>query len=205
MSKKQINNLKDLIEQLFISAVSGNPVTYSIPIGCLSEMGRVALSTISDFDLNESIHFCVHTSDLRHIFMKHYGSNESARNELRPLSMTDIREIANVLVHPDYIINLGIDNGGNKFAFILENEDNVLTIIEVYAHKKAKLTIKTFYNAIDGDKLREKLLSQNPKGRTFISDTQIPIMFCPLEEESEEPEAKDGLEAPSRTSETCRE
>lgn len=180
MSKQQINELKNLIEQLFLGSVSrGLDFQKAIPIGKLSMEGRNLLKRISNLDFKEDIQFCLHPSDLYHIYLNHFGSNEDDLSNLNPLHIDDIRTIAEVLFHPDAIVYLGEDKKGKKFAFFLENEAGSYNLIEVYAQKRAKLTVKTCYNRKKGvSQSAMTLLAQTSEtyGATLV-DANIPILF----------------------------
>lgn len=203
MSKQQINELKNLIEVLFLGAISGKLENKHIPICKLSPQGRKALENLSGLTFKEDISFCIHPSDLRHIYRKHYLKNEKATNDLSPLSINDIRNIVDVLMHPDEILFLGVDSHGKKFALFLENENGCYTIIEVYAHKKGNLTAKTFYNARNKTGLQRMIINNaHAKNQSDIKimTADIPILICSFV--GDKPDAIDGLDTPSHTSET---
>ena len=110
MSKRELDELRDLIEQLFADSVAGKMESKAIPIGKLTESGHKFLSQLSGLDFKSEIHFYVHPYDLKHIYRGHMGENEKDTSNLIPLSIDDIRGIVDVLYHPDAIAYLGEDN-----------------------------------------------------------------------------------------------
>ena len=47
MSKRELEELRDLIEQLFAESVAGKLESKAIPLGKLTESGRIFLSQLS--------------------------------------------------------------------------------------------------------------------------------------------------------------
>lgn len=179
MSKIEIKNLKDRIEQLFIDSVAGKLKNSAIPIGKLTESGKTFLQNISGLSFKDEVTFYLHPSDLRHIYLRHYGTNEKDPSNLAPLTIDDIRNIADVLIHPDAIAYLGEDQKGKKFAMFLENANGCYNLIEVYAESRGKITPKTYYNAKKGvSQSAMDLLAQTSEtyGATLMF-ANIPILL----------------------------
>lgn len=161
MSKRELEELRDLIEQLF------------------AESGRIFLSQLSGLEFKSEIHFYVHPDDLKHIYKGHMGVNEKDISNLIPLSIEDIRRIVDVLYHPDAIAYLGEDSKGKKFVFFLEGEIGCFNLIDVYAQKRGKLTVKTYYHTKKGvTQSAMTLLAQTSEtyGAT-LSIANIPIIL----------------------------
>ena len=179
MSKIETKNLKDRIEQLFIDSIAGKLDNAAVPIGRLTESGKQFLQKISNLTFKDEVTFYLHPSDLKHIYLRHYGSNEKDRANLFPLTIDDIRNIADVLIHPDAVIYLGEDQKGKKFAMFLENTSGCNNLIEVYAESRGKITPKTYYNAKKGvSQSAMDLLAQTSKtyGATLVC-ANIPILL----------------------------
>lgn len=179
MSKRELNELKDLIEQLFVDSVEGKLKGKAIPIGRLSSEGRKFLSSLSGLEFKAEIDFCVHPDDLFHIYKGHIGSNEDDPSNLIPLIQEDIRKIVDILYQPDAVAYLGEDNKGKKFVFFLEGEIGCFNLIDVYAQKRGKLTVKTYYHTKKGvSQSAMSLLAQTSEtyGAT-LSVANIPILL----------------------------
>lgn len=123
MSKRELNKLRDLIEQLFVDSVAGKLGNQSITIGILTKQGKEALMSISGLKFKDEVKFCLHTSDLVHIYN---------------------RSIADILMHPDVITYIGENANGHNFQLALECTDGRLSMIEVCALGKSRLTPKSY-------------------------------------------------------------
>ena len=113
-----------------------------------------------------------------HIYKGHIGGNEDDTSNLIPLSNNDIRRIVDILYHPDAVAYLGEDNKGKKFVFFLEGEIGCFNLIDVYAQKRGKLTVKTYYHTKKGvSQSAMILLAQTSEtyGAT-LSVANIPIL-----------------------------
>lgn len=131
MSKRELDELRDRIEQLFVDSVDGKLDNKAISIGKLTESGRIFLSILSGLEFKNEIQFYVHPDDLIHIYKGHIGKNEDDISNLIPLTIDDIRGIVDVLYHPDAIAYLGEDSKGKKFVFFREGEIGCFNLIDV--------------------------------------------------------------------------
>ncbi|MBQ7812028.1 MAG: hypothetical protein IJ394_05670, partial [Bacteroidales bacterium] len=74
---------------------------------------------------------------------------------------------------------LGEDKKGKKFVFFLEGEVGCFNLIDVYAHRRGKLTVKTYYHTKKGvSQSAMNLLAQTSEtyGAT-LSVANIPILL----------------------------
>ncbi|MBQ9722405.1 MAG: hypothetical protein IJV84_02680 [Bacteroidales bacterium] len=67
MTKRELNDLRDFIEQIFNDSVAGKLEQTAIPIGVLTETGKSFLENLSGLDFKEEVTFCLHPDDLVHI------------------------------------------------------------------------------------------------------------------------------------------
>mgnify|MGYP003296000544 CR=1 FL=1 len=182
MSKRELNKLRDLIEQLFVDSVAGKLGNQSITIGILTKQGKEALMSISGLKFKDEVKFCLHTSDLVHIYNRHYGRNESDRRRQIPLTIEDIRSIADILMHPDVITYIGENANGHNFRLALECTDGRLSMIEVCALGKSRLTPKSYLKKKKGatstGSASDSILSLTSEtaGAT-LSGANIPILL----------------------------
>lgn len=179
MTKRELNDLRDFIEQIFNDSVAGKLEQTAIPIGVLTETGKSFLENLSGLDFKEEVTFCLHPDDLVHIYKNHYGLNENDQSNLISLVGEDIRKIADILYHPDAVAYLGEDKKGKKFVFFLESEVGCFNLIDVYAHRRGKLTVKTYYHTKKGvSQSAMNFLAQTSEtyGAT-LSVANIPILL----------------------------
>lgn len=179
MSKRELDELRDRIEQLFVDSVDGKLDNKAISIGKLTESGRIFLSILSGLEFKNEIQFYVHPDDLIHIYKGHIGKNKYDISNLIPLTVDDIRGIVDVLYHPDAIAYLGEDSKGKKFVFFREGEIGCFNLIDVYAMRRGKLTVKTYYHTKKGvSQSAMTLLAQTSEtyGAT-LSVANIPILL----------------------------
>jgi len=174
---------KDKIEELFYQSISGNLKGKPIPIGRLTNNGKVYLEQISGISFKENVDFVLNPSDLIHIYKGHFGNNETDERSI-PLDIEDIRSIVDVISFPDKIIYTKEVSGERRkmFFFLKEAENGTYNLLEIYADKKGNLTAKTFYKTKEGVSQRAMTLSKSlhttskTDGAT-LSSANIPQMF----------------------------
>ena len=123
----------------------------------------VVLQSISDIEFRYDIAYVsINPSELKHIFDRHYGENEKAPQQGKPLTDTDISLIVDVLDKPDKVISLGHieKHQAETYLFLKKNEDNTVVIIEVFGSKNNKLRLKSMYNSV---KSEEKIIEDELK------------------------------------------
>ena len=109
----------------------------------LTPDAMMVLQSISDIEFRYDIAYVsINPSELKHIFHRHYGKNEKAPQQGKPLTDTDISLIVDVLDKPDKLISLGHieKHQAETYLFLKKNEDNTVVIIEVFGSKNNKLT-----------------------------------------------------------------
>lgn len=179
MTKRELDNLRDFIEQTFTDSIAGKLERTAVPIGTLTAEGKSFLKKLSGLDFKEDVSFCLHPDDLVHIYNNHYRSNEDDQSNLISLIDEDIRKIADILYQPDAVAYLGEDKKGKKFVFFLESDVGCFNLIDVYAHRRGKLTVKTFYHTKKGvSQSAMNILTQTSEtyGAT-LSVANIPILL----------------------------
>ena len=129
----------------------------------LTPDAMVVLQSISDIQFRYNIAYVsVNPSELKHIFDRHYGENEKAPQQGKPLTDTDIALMVDVLDKPDKLISLGYieKHQAETYLFLKKNEDNTVVIIEVFGSKNNKLRLKSMYNSV---KSEEKIIEDELK------------------------------------------
>ena len=178
------NIAKDFVSNLFNKVKNGFSDNKPYRIGVLTKEGQIYLKQISnipfDFEYTELL---LNTSDLKHIYKRHFGSNEQSDN-LRALTDDDIKSLIDVVSSPDEVNYLGADKGGvRKFEFIKQSANGEYNVIQVYAEKGKKLTVKTFFNKRKKDYPKrgnaESQTTVRPERSTDLpsSETNIPKLF----------------------------
>lgn len=140
-------------------------------LGYLSKEGKQYLGLLSGLEFKELTSLVVSANDLRHIYKGHYGNNESFPGNI-PLGDEDFIKIEDILNSPDRIEFMGYDEKAqsNKFRFVKEDGDGTYHLIEVYSHKKGRLSVKTFYKKKKKDiKQRPDATSATDRGLNAIS------------------------------------
>lgn len=178
------DDTKDLIEDLFHAAVSGEFKGRPISIGTLTDDGKAYLEKISGITFKDRVNFVLNPSDLVHIYKGHFGNNETDERSI-PLNIDDIRNIADVVSFPDKIIYAKERNGQkrNMFFFLKEASDGAYNLLEIYSDGRGNLTAKTFYKTKEGVSQRVITLNKSlhttseTDRATLFSNAKIPQMF----------------------------
>ncbi len=179
------DEVKDRVLQMFENAVAGNLKGKSISIGKLSEEGRAYLDRLSGMPIKPIVDFVLNPSDLAHINRRHFGNNERDRRNI-PLTIEDIRNITDVITHPDRIIHAKEKDGAqrNMFFFLKAADNGSYNMLEVYTDRRGNLTSKSFFKSKEGVSQRAMLLGESSAltsvtdGATLSNEgTKIPQMF----------------------------
>jgi hypothetical protein len=187
---ENIDTVKDYVLDMFNLAkankLSGSPIS----IGKLTEDGKKYLSEISGLDFKQLVDFVVNPSDLRHIYNDHYGENEKDKGNNIPLTDSDIRQMIDSVLYPDYILFLGYDEKtkSNKFSFLKSDTNRTYNLVEVYGDRRGNLTTKSFFKTKKGINQRVVELqikhSLLPTSETYFGASlslrkPIPTMLVP--------------------------
>ena len=157
------DKVKDFIMYLFDSVKQNKIISKDYLIAELTPDAMVVLQSISDIQFRYDIAYVsVNLSELKHIFDRHYGENEKAPQQGKPLTDTDIALIIDVLDKPDKLISLGYieKHQAETYLFLKKNEDNTVVIIEVFGSKNNKLRLKSMFNSV---KSEEKIIEDELK------------------------------------------
>ena len=183
-AKFSFENLKNFILNTFHSVVGGNINGPRIPIGRLTEEGRKYLEVVSGLKIKENVEFNLNVSDLLHIYNDHYGSNEKDIGNNIPLTDEDIKNLAEVIAHPDHIVyGIRKDNGKKMFFFLKDNSNGTYNLAEVYSSKYGKLTAKTYYKTRRvtsqrvNDLKKSDTLTSVTDGASPLLGAKIPKLF----------------------------
>lgn len=150
-----------------------------IIIGELTKEGRVYLQQLSGIEFKETVSFLINTSDLKHVYKRHYKNNEKDLRNI-PLNEETIGDIVEVIIRPSKIVFLGTEeNKGSKFAFISETTEGSYTLIEVYSSRRGNLTAKTFFHTKKEVGQRAMDIPQHTTSEMTgaLFDAKIPILF----------------------------
>ena len=160
MSTREV---KDRVEKLFDDAVNGDLKGKPVTIGTLSKEGKAYLERLSGMEMKPRVDFVMNPSDMAHINKRHFGENEKDGRNI-PLTKEDIRNIVDVLTHPDNIVFAKERYGEMRkmFFFSKKTNDGTYRLLEIYAGKKGNLTSKSFLKNKEGVSQRALLLYESP-------------------------------------------
>lgn len=174
----------DKIEETFNAAVAGDLKGKPVEVGILTKEGREYLEKLSGVKLKEIVSFVLNPSDLVHIYRRHFGKNESDVRNI-PLTISDIRQMAEIVANPDRVI-FGKEKSGNlrnMFFFLKDGANGSYNIMEVYADRKGNLTAKSFFKSKEGVSQRAMLLNESSTltsvtdGATLFDGAKLPKLF----------------------------
>jgi hypothetical protein len=209
-AKFSFENLKNFILNTFHSVVGGNINGPRIPIGRLTEEGRKYLEVVSGLKIKENVEFNLNVSDLLHIYNDHYGSNEKDTGNNIPLTDEDIKNLAEVIAHPDHIVyGIRKDNGKKMFFFLKDNSNGTYNLAEVYSSKYGKLTAKTYYKTRRvtsqrvNDLKKSDTLTSVTDGASPLLGAKIPKLFeTAIENELKKPKSHKVSDTPEEKEKT---
>lgn len=174
----------DKIEETFNAAVAGDLKGKPVEVGILTKEGREYLEKLSGVKLKEIVSFVLNPSDLVHIYRRHFGKNESDVRNI-PLTISDIRQMAEIVANPDRVI-FGKEKSGNlrnMFFFLKDGANGSYNLMEVYADRKGNLTAKSFFKSKEGVSQRAMLLNESSTltsvtdGATLFDGAKLPKLF----------------------------
>ena len=174
----------DKIEETFNAAVAGELKGKPVEVGILTKEGREYLEKLSGVKLKEIVSFVLNPSDLVHIYRRHFGKNESDVRNI-PLTISDIRQMAEIVANPDRVI-FGKEKSGNlrnMFFFLKDGANGSYNLMEVYADRKGNLTAKSFFKSKEGVSQRAMLLNESSTltsvtdGATLFDGAKLPKLF----------------------------
>ena len=192
--------ISEQIKQIFDDVIKGKIKGKPVKIGNLSKDGKAYLEQISGLKFKDNCRFVLNPSDLLHIYNNHFGNNEKDKGNNIPLTMHDIKRIADVISFPTEIIAGQNEQGKNMFYFLMESSNGTYNLLEVYADRNGNLTAKTFYKtkksvsqrAIN---LRNSLHSTSSTDGATLSNAKIPQIFdLPNKNTAKQKKINDGLD-----------
>ena len=160
---------------------------------CFAELTLEAmniLKNISDIHFRyEVAYVSINPSELKHIFDRHYGENEKATHQGKPLTDTEIEAIVDILDKPDKLISLGYikKHQAETYLFLKKKEDNTTVIVELFGSKNNKLRLKTMYNSV---KTEEKIIEDELKSLLNTSDNASGLLAQRVYDFNSSPSAK---------------
>lgn len=174
--------LSNRIEDIFNDVIKGKLKGQPVRIGNLSQEGKRYLEEISGLKLKENCHFVLNPSDLQHIYNNHFGDNEKDKGNNVPLTMHDIKRIADVISFPTEIVYGKDTDGLNKFFFLMESPNGTYNLLEIYANRNGNLTAKSYYKTKKSVSqrvisLRNSLHSTSSTDGATLSSAKIPQIF----------------------------
>ena len=175
----------DRIMELFNQAIDGKLKGKPVAIGRITKEGKEYLENLSGVKMKDVVDFVLNPSDMVHIYNDHFGDNEKDKGNNVPLTEDDIRNIAEIISHPDSILfGTEAKTGRNMFFFFKKNSDGTYNLAEVYGDRKGNLTAKSFYNTKKEAsqrvmEIKRSLLptSVTYSGATPSSGAKIPTFF----------------------------
>lgn len=182
---RSVNDVRNDILDFFQASVGGRVQGSILPIGQLTPEGKSFLESMSGIVMKEHVDFVLNSDNLRHIYDNHYGFNEKDAGNNVPLNDDDIRNVVDVLIHPDSIL-YGIDKrtGLKMFFFLSKNDIGTYNLAEVCSTKKGNLTAKSYYHSKKGASQRVMEISRSLlptsvtySGATLSSAAKIPNLF----------------------------
>ena len=175
MEKKEVNMaIQDVILDFFQKSIKSDGSSDSkLIVGQLTAEGKAYLSRISGLDFKKYVDVALSSSDFRHTYNDHYGSNEKDKGNNNPLTDEDIKSIAAVISKPDYVLFLGYDvrRQSNKFAFLKASVNGTYNLMEVCGSKGGSLTAKTFFNT--KKEILQQILELQNKLKHLLSGKRI--------------------------------
>ena len=192
--------IADRIEELFEQSISGDLKGKSVEVGRLTDEGRAYLEQLSGIKMKDEVSFVLNPSDLMHMYRDHFGNNEKDKGNNIPLTIGDIREIGNIISHPERVI-FGIEPDGLRrklFYFLSSAEDGAYNLLEIYGDRKGNLTTKTFYKTRKAvsqrvlSLMKSEHLTSVTDGASLSDGAKLPKFFeNPRIDEYDEGEIKD--------------
>ncbi len=185
-SEQTMQLLKNEILEYFRYAISTDDKETLLSIGRITPEGRDLLSMLrKEAFKNKDIEVVLNASNLRHIYINHYGQNEKDKGNNIPLTDDDICSIGDMMANTTDIV-YGIDKKDKlgKYFFLSRSKDGTYNLSELYSDKWGRLNIRSLYNTKKGPSQRVMAIvstllptSATYSGLSLSSVAKIPNLF----------------------------